>query len=115
VNPFTPRKYGNKKVEVDGSTFDSKAEARRYEQLKLMLRAGAISELQLQPKYELQPAYRDRTGKHQRAITYSADFAYVENGGVVVEDVKGMETEVFKIKAKMVRYRYPDIDFRLVK
>ncbi len=108
-------KYRNEKVKIDGVAFDSKAEAKRYNELQLMIRAGKIADLKLQPTYELQPAFRDKHGKHQRAITYRADFAYMESGSVVVEDVKGMETEVFKIKAKLLRYRYPDIDFRLVK
>lgn len=108
-------KFGNKKVEVDGVVFDSRAEAARYQQLKLLERCGVISELELQPVYQLQPAFRDCKGKHHRAITYRADFGYVEDGRDVAEDVKGAVTEVFKIKMKLLLHNYPDLDFRIVK
>lgn len=111
----TPRKYGNTKIELAGITFDSKREAKRYQELVLMLGAGVISDLRLQPVYELQPAFRDASGKHQRAITYRADFAYVENGKQIAEDVKGMVLEVFKVKAKLFKYKYPDIELRVTK
>lgn len=111
----TRRKYGNKKVTVDAIEFDSLAEARRYEQLKLMERAGAISGLRLQPRYELQRAFTDNDGKHQRAITYVADFEYVENGQRITEDVKGTITKEYAIKKKLFLYRYFDRTFREIK
>ena len=110
-------KYGANKTEVDGITFDSRKEARRYAQLKLMERAGAISDLQLQVKFILIPAQRepDKTGKRggvikgktiERECSYIADFVYVDNdtGETVVEDAKGMKTEVYKIKKKLMLY-----------
>lgn len=107
-------KYRNRKTIIDGITFDSRREAERYRELRLMEKANLILHLELQPVYELQAKFR-HNGKTERAITYKADFRYEENGRIVVEDVKGMETEVFKIKRKLFLYRYPDIDFRIVK
>lgn len=108
-------KYGNKKVTVDSVTFDSLAEARRYEQLKLMEQAGAISDLRLQPRYELQKAFKDFEGKTQRAIVYYADFSYNEGGLRVVEDVKGARSKEYLIKRKLFLYRYFDLTFREIK
>lgn len=108
-------KYRNKKVEIDGYTFDSLAEARRYEELCLMENAGAISDLRLQPKYELQRAFTDGAGVKQRAITYVADFAYNEVGLLVVEDVKGSITKEYAIKKKLFLFKYFDLIFREIK
>lgn len=71
-------KYHNCKVIIDGIKFDSKAEARRYVELKLMEDTGHIKELKLQPKFELQPKYKNNKGETIRAITYKADFSYIE-------------------------------------
>ncbi len=113
-------KYGNKKVTIDNITFDSLAEARRYEQLKLMEQAGAISDLRLQPRYELQKAFTDSSGIKHRAITYVADFEFRErvSAGVwrwIVEDVKGKAVPVYLIKRKLFLFKYPDLTFREVK
>lgn len=108
-------KYGSRKTVVDGITFDSKAEARRYGELKLMERAGAISDLELQPSFEILPAFRDASGARYRAIKYLADFRYIENGKAIVEDVKGMETPEFKLKRKMLLSRYPETILRITK
>lgn len=108
-------KYNAKKTKIGGITFDSKREAQRYTELKLLLKAKKIKDLELQPKFELQPHYK-KNGKTVRAITYIADFMYTdtETGKIVVEDVKGMRTEVFNIKKKMLEYKYPDLDLRIV-
>ena len=98
-------KYGAKKVQVDGITFDSKKEASRYQVLKLMEQAGAIQNLELQKRFELIPSFKV-DGKTIRGITYKADFCYYENGQYVVEDVKGYRTDVYKLKAKLFAYRY---------
>lgn len=108
-------KYGANKAVVDGITFASKKEARRYTQLKLLERAGEISDLQLQVKFELIPTQFEevevngkiRRGKCiERSISYYADFTYKDNstGETVVEDAKGMKTEVYKIKKKLMLY-----------
>jgi hypothetical protein len=108
-------KYKSQPTVVDGIRFASKAEARRYGELKVLERAGRISGLRLQPSYELQPAFRDVRGRLHRAIRYVGDFAYVENGREVVEDVKGFATQAFAIKSKMFMARYPGIELRVVK
>lgn len=110
-----PSKYRNIITYVGNIRFDSKAEARRYEQLLLLQRAGKISELKLQPSFELQAKFKDINGNTQRAITYLADFQYNENGRLVIEDVKGKETKEFLIKKKMFLQKYPNVDFRLIK
>ncbi len=111
-------KYGNKKTVIDGIKFDSKAEARRYGELKILERVGEITDLRLQPKYELQPKFK-RGKKTILPITYIADFEYLEvkGGKVVAEDVKGgtaTQTPVFRVKAKMFQFKYPDIELRIV-
>lgn len=111
----TTSKFKNTRVQEDGYAFDSKAECARYYELKLMQRAGQISALRVHPSYELQPAFKDRDGKHQRAIAYEADFAYIEGNDLVVEDVKGHETKDYKIKAKLFRYRFPVFVYRVLK
>ena len=105
-------KYGNRFTVVDGIRFDSCAEADRYRVLRLRERAGEISDLELQPKFVLLPAF-ERNGTKYRAITYRGDFAYIENGRSIVEDVKGMATDLFKVKEKLFRYHYPDIELRV--
>ncbi len=109
-----PSKYKNKKQAYDGHTFDSIAELRRYKELLILVRAGTISGLTLQPSYELQPAFK-AGGKTVRAIHYIADFQYSERGRTVVEDVKGVRTKEFNLKEKLFRFRYPGIDLRIVK
>ena len=107
-------KYNNSKVEVDGYTFDSMAEYRRYVELKMLAQAGTITELVVHPSYELQPAFRTADGKRERAICYEGDFEYVENGRLIVEDVKGAETDVWKLKRKMFLANYPTAHLRVI-
>lgn len=99
-------KYYNKKVTYDGVMFDSIKEARRYQELRLLLRAGAISELRLQVPYELIPAQYINGKCVERAVKYIADFVYTENGKEVVEDAKGVRTDTYKIKKKLMLYVY---------
>jgi hypothetical protein len=91
-------KYHNIKTVIDGITFASKKEAKRYQDLKLLLKAGEISELTLQPKFDL-------TVNGHKIGSYIADFQYREktNGRYIVEDVKGMVTPVYRLKAKLVK------------
>lgn len=102
-------KYGNKRDDV----FDSKAEAARYKELCLLVAAGTITDLEIHPVYELQPAFKCN-GKTYRAVTYEADFCYIGDDKTIVEDVKGVITDTFRIKEKLFRFRYPDIDFRII-
>ena len=107
-------KYGNKKIEIDGYTFDSLAEGRRYEELKLFVLAGEIFRLKVHPKFVLQRKFSHQK-KKIRSITYTADFSYRENGRLVVEDIKGKATQVFQLKKKLFLFKFPEIDFRIVK
>jgi hypothetical protein len=106
----TPRpKYGNKKTTlVGGETFDSKAEARRWTELLLLVRTGKLSGLKRQVAYELVPAVpRDGEFPALRALRYVADFVYEdENGDLVVEDVKGFRTREFKLKSRLMLWRH---------
>lgn len=100
-------KYRAKKTVVDGIKFDSKKEADRYQQLKLLEKAGKIKDLVLQPEYELIPKFK-KNGKTYRKTVYKADFSYfdTENNKVIVEDVKGFKTDVYALKKKMFEYKY---------
>lgn len=98
-------KYHAKKTVVDDITFDSRKEADRYLVLKGMEEDGSIEGLRRQVRYELVPAF-DVDGKHYRPVYYVADFVYVEDGKTVVEDVKGMVTDVYKLKSKLFARRY---------
>jgi len=106
-------KYKNKKVLVDGIRFDSKREADVYRQLKVLEEAGAIKDLEVQPKYTFPCRFGDRVVRYQpvsdmrsktgerkgRPITYYADFKYTESDGTErVIDVKGYDTPVSRIK-----------------
>lgn len=98
-------KYHAKKTCVDGIVFDSKREADRYLVLKSMEEDGIIENLRRQVRYELIPAF-DVDGKHYRPVYYVADFVYVEDGEEAVEDVKGMRTDVYRLKSKLFARRY---------
>jgi len=106
-------KYNNAKY----NGYDSKKEAKRAAELKLLEKAGVISNLQEQVVYELIPSqYRIVNGKKkciERAIKYIADFQYVENGNTVVEDAKGFRTDVYRIKKKLMLY-FHDIQIKEV-
>lgn len=98
-------KYHAKKTVVDGITFDSKREADRYLVLKGMEEDGIIEGLRRQVRYELVPSF-DVDGRHYRPVYYVADFVYREDGREVVEDVKGMRTDVYRLKSKLFARRY---------
>lgn len=93
-------KYGNKKTVIDGISFDSKKEAKRYSELRLLERSGLIDTLTLQPKFTLFPSQRRDDGKAERPCIYVADFMYREGGRFIVEDTKGMKTKDYIIKRK---------------
>ena len=102
-------KYNNKKITVEGQIFDSKKEANRYKELRLLEKAGEIKDLRTQVKFKLIPAQRDEaTGKViERECSYKADFVYYEEDGeTVVEDVKGFRTKDYIIKRKLMLYQY---------
>ena len=105
-NPYSKKtsKYHNKKTVVNGITFDSKHEAERYIELQMLFKAGVISNLKLQVAYELMPTVK-LNGETFRGIKYVADFVYKDKDGKeIVEDAKGMKTDVYKIKKKLMAY-----------
>lgn len=120
---YPQNKYKNKKVTYKGITFDSTKEMKRYKELLLLEKAGVIQDLQLQVKYDLIPAQYEtvETGEYykigakkgqpktkqvciEQSITYYADFVYIEAGEKVVEDAKGVRTEDYIIKRKLMLY-----------
>lgn len=106
----TLSKYRNTKTVVDGETFDSQKEANRYCELRLMQRAGEISELRRQVVFTLIPPLYEEGKCAERAVKYVADFVYVDKatGKTVVEDVKSDPTRTpdYIIKRKLLLYRY---------
>jgi hypothetical protein len=99
-------KYGSKKITVNGITFDSKLEARRYAFLAGLEAAGVIFELERQVSFVLVPGFRYE-GKAIREMKYIADFRYKDSSGrVVVEDAKGFKTPDYKLKAKFFLWQY---------
>lgn len=105
-------KYRNIKTVIDDIKFDSTLEARRYSFLKMMEKSGQISELKLQPQFLLQESFVFQ-GKRIRPILYIADFQYIYNGILRVEDAKSMAslTPLYKLKKKMLQFNYRDIHF----
>lgn len=103
-------KYFNIKTEINGITFDSKKEAERYLVLFDMQKHGEIQELNLQPRFLLQPSFK-YNGKTEKSITYVADFSYIKEDKLVVEDVKGKKTDVYKLKKKLFLKQYNDVIF----
>lgn len=121
-------KYNARKATVNGEEFDSKKEARRWQQLKLMERAGEIDDLRRQVKYVLIPAQREQSGEVfkrgknngqtkpgrviEHELSYIADFVYldVNTGKTVVEDAKGYRDgaayKIFVLKRKLMLWRY---------
>lgn len=101
-------KMGNKpaqRVMPNGEvhTFDSQKEARRYDELRLLLLAGKISDLKLQPEFTLKESYITAQGERSRAIRYAADFSYRMNGEYIVEDAKGHRTRDYIMKKKLMQ------------
>lgn len=116
-NYYSKNKYQSKKTTVDGVRFDSKKEARRWQELRLLEKAGKISDLKRQVKFVLIPAQRDPDTKGprggiikgrllERECSYIADFTYKipESRKLIVEDTKGMRTTDYIIKRKLMLY-----------
>ena len=118
-------KYSAKKTMLNGIEFDSRKEANRYHELLILERAGVIRDLKTQERFVLIPAQYERveTGEYyktgankglpkakevcvEKAVTYVADFTYLENGKTVVEDTKGFKTKEYIIKRKLMLYKY---------
>ena len=102
-----PTKYHNQKTLFDGIWFDSKHEAERWYELKLLQRAGEISDLQRQVRFHLLPAQKASNGKVWQGIDYIADFVYKNSKGItVVEDAKGVKTEGYIHKKKLLKFMH---------
>ncbi len=114
-------KYHNKKITADGLVFDSQKEYRRYRELLLLVKAGKIHDLFRQVRFELIPAqyetyprYSEKSGKRladgtrcvEKAVNYVADFVYWEGDQMVVEDVKGVRTDAYILKRKLMLERH---------
>jgi len=98
-------KYAAVPTVVDGVRFASKAESKRHAELQALERAKVIEKLELQPRYPINV-------NGQQVCVYIGDFRYVENGKSVVEDVKGVRTETYRLKRKLLLATYPGIDHR---
>lgn len=96
IQGITRSKYRSIKTVVDNITFASKKEALRYQDLKLLQKAKVINSLVLQPVFTI-------AINGQKICDYIADFSYVEDGKLIVEDVKGVKTPVYKLKKKLVK------------
>ena len=114
-------KYRNRKVTADGQVFDSKKEYMRYQELLLLMQSGKIHDLFRQVRFELIPAqyetyprYSEKSGKRltdgtrcvEKAVNYVADFVYWEGDQMVVEDVKGVRTDAYILKRKLMLERH---------
>lgn len=120
--PPRKNKYRNQPVTIEEETgvpglvqvirFASKAEARYYGELKLLERAGKIEQLKLQPRYIVAQSKTNPKLK----VEFRGDFEFLETDTLkwVCIDVKGVETEAFKIKAKLFRIAHPEIELRIV-
>lgn len=98
-------KYNNQKIRVGGEVFDSKREYNHWCELRLLERSGIICNLQRQVKFRLIDSQKT-SERTERSCDYIADFVYYENGSRVVEDCKGMRTDVYKIKRKLMLEKY---------
>lgn len=99
-------KYRARKTSVDGITFDSQAEAFRYRSLKLLEKAGEITGLILQPEFAFMES-------GERAFRYKADFQYLRGSQVIIEDVKGVDTDASRLRRRLTELRH-DVEIRIV-
>lgn len=99
-------KYGSKKITADGMTFDSRKEYFRWHELSLLERAGVISGLQRQVRFELIPSQKIDGKVVERPVHYVADFVYQEDGQTIVEDTKGFKTKDYILKRKMMLHTH---------
>lgn len=107
-------KYSAQGTYIDNHFFPSLMEAKRYQDLKFLMKAREVKAVEVHPRFLLQPAF-NRNGKRYKAMYYTADYLITyPDGRVVVEDVKGYRTKEFDRTVKLLLYRYPDITFRLL-
>ena len=109
---FVNKKYHAYKPIINGIQFDSIMESQFYLYLLKLKKDHEIKSFERQKTFELQPSFKTKKGKTVRSITYVADFVVIDKNGITsAVDVKGVETDTFKIKKKLFQYRYPDICF----
>lgn len=113
-----PNKYHARRVSVDGEKFDSQAEYERWRELRLLERAGEISNLERQVKIPLEIGgrpikVRSKGYPNGRPVKYWADFVYFENGQRVYEDKKGFDTPISRLKRAVVEAMYPGVEVRV--
>lgn len=99
-------KYGSRKITVDGVTFDSRKEYLRFCELSLLEKAGMVTGLRRQVRFELIPSQRIDGKVVERPVHYVADFVYQENGQTVVEDTKGFKTKDYVLKRKLMLHTH---------
>ena len=106
-------KYLNKKTIIDNIKFDSKAEAKRYNELKLLLKAGEITQLEIHPRFTLLENGKNKHDQGYGKITYIADFMYINTNDRVItaEDVKGVKTQTYSVKKRLFMAKYPNYKF----
>lgn len=104
------------RIVIPGTTFDSKAEAQYYLKLKLLQKAGEVTEIILQPEFILYPGYiRKRDGNKIQPVKYIADFHVTyKDGRQEIIDVKGAKTAEYKLKKKIFEGQYPDLEIKEV-
>ena len=108
-------KYKNKKTTIDGFKFDSEMESHYYLYLKQLKEIGEVVDFVLQPTFLLQEGFTTKDGVKIRPIKYIADFRVIyKDGHEEVIDVKGQTTESFKLKKKILLYKYRNITFKCV-
>ncbi|NLB18633.1 MAG: DUF1064 domain-containing protein [Syntrophomonadaceae bacterium] len=115
VEDTLPSKYLSKKTTIDNIVFDSQKEAEFYSELKLLQRTGVIDGFELQPEFILQEGFT-REGKRYRPIKYRADFrVYYPDGRIEIVDVKpskSFKTKEYRLKKKLLLFKFPDIQFK---
>lgn len=106
-----PHKYGARRTELDGISFPSMKEASRYAELVLMEQAGEITDLEVDART---PIRYELSVYGRKVATYRPDFRYRAFGRIILEDVKGMKTPVFKLKERLFRALHPYAELRIV-
>jgi len=114
IHIYHRNKYNAVKVKEDGYTFDSRAEASRYKELKMLQMAGEISDLVVHPSFIL---FDKETVNEEKlpAIKYTADFEYRYNNEIIVEDVKGMITRDAALRIAIFKRLYRQYKFSIIK
>lgn len=109
-------KYGSQKCTADGLKFDSLVERERYFYLRALHQAGAITDLRPHPTYTLLPKRKLPGGGTDRAVKFTPDFEYRQDGQRIVEDVKGQKpTADFTVRRKWFQSLHPNAEFRIVR